>query len=79
MPYANIIFLLNKKIEDVGLSPRAIEGLKAAGFNRLSEFRAAVIADSAPLKTLGFKSRLEIGELFEKNKVTLPTRWVWRK
>jgi hypothetical protein len=72
------VLLLNGRIENVGLSPLAIEGLKKAGFNYLRDFREAVLNNSVPLTALGRQSRLEIDKLFRINKVELPPHWLWR-
>ena len=78
IPRNNVLAFLNKDISEVGLSPLTIEGLKTAGFDQLKDFRKAVIENTAPLNTLGLRSRLEINRFFKRNNVELPANWFWR-
>ena len=74
----NAIFILNKDLHSLELSPRALEGLTSGGFNNLKVFWEAV-KNEEPLPTLGAESRKEIEKLFQKNKIALPKGWAKRQ
>ncbi|MFZ4648716.1 MAG: hypothetical protein ACOYMB_03755 [Patescibacteria group bacterium] len=69
--------ILNKNVENIGLSTNALAGLKAGGFKNLKEL-AESINNFLPLNTLGLESRIEIQKLAKKSKIILPTNWWWR-
>ncbi|MCX6795849.1 MAG: hypothetical protein NT165_03965 [Candidatus Falkowbacteria bacterium] len=73
----NTIAVLNKNIDQLGLSINTLAGLKAAGFENISEFISAGKNHSL-FKTVGKNSRTEIKNLCQKNRIPFPENWVWR-